>query len=150
MPKYTFSCQTETCLLRFERSLKIGEHPGFVCPSCHELAPRVLEGFSFDFKETSTSVPGNTGVHKDDYPTADHAVGKDADKKWDRYRARDEVKKQVREAGQTHALNRVTATDGSYIEYSALNEPARQVRRAAAKKAVQALSVEPQQNPSAR
>ena len=35
MPKYTFECQTEGCSLKFERTLKMGNHGSLECPSCH-------------------------------------------------------------------------------------------------------------------
>lgn len=139
MPKYTFECQTEGCALRFERVLKIGEHTSHECPSCHDDAPRVMEGFAFAFAEKADAPPGNTGVHKDDYPTADHAVGKDADKRWEQYRERDLVKNEARKQGQTHALIRRTAKDGSYVEYEPMSDTGRQIRRTTAKKAVEAL-----------
>ena len=139
MPKYTFECQSESCSLRFERNLKMGEHTTHECPSCHDLAPRVMEGFAFDFKDKPGALPGNTGVHKEDYPTADHAVGKDADKRWEQHRERDVVKNQVRAQGGSPALTRRTAKDGTYLEYEALSDTGRQIRRTTAKKAVEAL-----------
>ena len=141
MPKFTFECQTDSCNLRFERVLKIGEHVSHECPNCHDQAPRVMEGFSFGFKEAADAKPGNTGVHKDDYPTADQAVGKSADQRWEQHRARDAVKNTVLAHGQTHALTRRTAPDGSYVEYEPLNEAGRQNRRVKVKKAVEALRV---------
>lgn len=139
MPRYTFECQNEGCNLRFDRTLKMGDHLAHECPNCHDQAPRVIEGFAFDFKEKAGAPPGNTGVHKDDYPTADHAVGKDADKRWVQYRERDAVKNQVRTQGASPALVRRTAADGSYIEYEAMSESKRQIRRTTAKKAIEAL-----------
>lgn len=139
MPKYTFECQIGECNLRFEKNLKMGEYPSFECPNCHDQAPRVMEGFGFDFKGPAGAPPGNTGVHKDDYPTADQAVGKDADKRWELNRERDAVKNTVRQQGGSPALTRRTAKDGSYVEYEAMSDVGRQARRASAKKAVEAL-----------
>jgi hypothetical protein len=98
-----------------------------------------MEGFSFDFKEKAGALPGNTGVHKDDYPTADQAVGKDADKRWEQHRERDVVKNQVRAVGGSPALIRRTAKDGSFVEYEAMSAAGRQVRRTTAKKAIEAM-----------
>lgn len=139
MPRYTFECQGEECHLRFERTLKMGEHLAHECPNCHDQAPIVVSEFSFDFKESAAAPQGNTGVHKDDYPTADHAVGKSADKRWDLYRAKEVVKTEARKAGGTHALVRQTAPDGSYIDYAPLDDVRRQARRVTARKAISAL-----------
>ena len=145
MARYVFECQE--CTLRFDRNLKMGDHPTHECPNCHYAAPQVIEGFAFGFKETVSAAPGNSGVHKDDYPTADQAVGKDADKRWAQYSERDQVKNQVRKMGDTHALVRRTAKDGSYVEYDAMTTTSRQNRRTVAKKAIEALRT---QKPVAR
>lgn len=137
MPKYAFECQS--CNLKFDKILKMGDHSTHDCPNCHDTAPQLIEGFAFGFKDVPNAPPGNTGVHKDDYPTADHVVGKDSDKRWEQYRERDKVKNQVRQAGNTHALIRQTAKDGSYVEYDALSPVGRETRRTSAQKAVEAL-----------
>ncbi len=126
MPKYSFECQTEGCDLRFERTLPMGDHPSHECPNCHEFAPRILEGFAFGFKN-DPSQQGNSGVHKDDYPTADQAVGRDAERRWEHYAARDKVKAQARKQGETHALMRKTGTD--YVEYEPMSDAGREARR---------------------
>jgi len=126
MPKYVFECQTEGCNLRFERALKMGDHTSHECPNCHEVAPRVMEGFAFGFKEEPGKV-GNSGVHKEDYPTADHAVGRDAEKRWEHYSARDQVKAKAREMGQTHALIRKTGQN--YVEYEPMSDAGREAHR---------------------
>jgi len=133
MPKYVFECQTDGCNLKFERSLKMtDDHRSHECPSCHEVAPGVIAGFAFDFKEGAT--PGNTGVHKDDYPTADHAVGKDADKRWAYYAEREKVKTAARTQGETPALIRRTGTD--YVEYEPMSDVGREAHRNLTKKAL--------------
>jgi hypothetical protein len=135
MPKYVFECQTDGCNLKFERSMKMSDdHRSHVCPSCKEVAPGVIEGFAFDFKSGSAATPGNTGVHKDDYPTADHAVGKDADKRWSYYQAREQVKTAARTQGDTPALIRRTGTD--YVEYEPMTDVGRDARRKLTKKAL--------------
>ena len=123
MPKYVFECQD--CNTRFERSLKMGEHPTHTCPSCKEPAPRLFEGFAFGFAE-STKTPTNTGVHDQDYPTADKIVGRSADKRWNAYKERDKCKNEVRKVGASPALARL---DGpGYVEYAAMSQPQRDAR----------------------
>lgn len=112
MPKYTFMCN---CGVKFSRSLKMSEHPTHECPACKQIAPRLFEGFGFGFKASPQSAPGNSGVSKEDYPTADHAVGKDAEVKWASYNEREAVKKKVRESGGTQPLIRKNGPD--YVEY---------------------------------
>ncbi len=116
MPKFTFDCE---CGVQFTRTLKMGEHPFHVCPGCGGEAPRVFEGFSHAFAQGAT--PTNTGVAKLDYPTADQAVGSNADARWAEITEREKVKKQVRAMGKTHALSRKTGKD--FIEYTAGGKP---------------------------
>jgi len=136
MPKFAFECPA--CNTRFTRTLKMGEHPDHPCPSCKKPAPRhwAGEGFAFDFAEGGEA-PGNSGVTKHDYPTADNAVGRSADKRWAEYNARAKVKKQVREQGGAHTLNRTDSPekegDRSYIQYTAIGEKEMKSRRDAAK-----------------
>jgi len=123
MPRYTFECPS--CSARFTKNLKMGEHPSHSCPSCGADAPRFWEGegFGFDFQEGT--VPGNSGVTKQDYPTADQAVGRDAEKRWLELHERDKVKKIVRAKGGHRALVRRHGReeDGkAYIEYEAGGE----------------------------
>ena len=138
MPRYVFECQLETCNLRFERSLKMGEHLSHACPNCGEVAPRVFDkvDLSFGFAP-SDGATANSGVHKDDYPTADRLVGKDADARWARLHEREKVKKVARDAGHTHALIR---QDGpGYVEYDAMTPQGLQTRKIITQKAVQAV-----------
>jgi putative FmdB family regulatory protein len=139
MPLYVFECQFEGCGVRFERNLKMGDYRTHECPGCHEPAPRVIEGFAFGFKEPEGASQGNTGVHKDDYPTADHIVGKDAEKSWAQYHEREKVKNQVRVGGKTHALMRRTDKGGDFVEYEAMSDGGLANRKARAKKAFAAL-----------
>jgi putative FmdB family regulatory protein len=136
MPKYTFECQP--CNLQFSRTLKMGEHKDHVCPQCKKAAPRYYpgQGFAFDFAEGAT--PGNSGVSKHDNPTADQAVGSNADKRWAHYRARARVKDQVRAGGGTHKLIRRDLPGET--EYEAMTEPVAKARRALAREAVHALA----------
>jgi len=113
MPKFTFECACET---QFTRTLKMGEHKTHECPACGKDATRVWEGFGFAFAPGGKA-PANSGVSKHDYPTADYAVGSDADKRWQEHAAREVVKSKVRKKGGTHALIRETGKD--YIEYKA-------------------------------
>lgn len=113
MPKYSFECE---CGTQFSKTLKMGEHPTHECPNCEQEAPRVWEGFGFSFAPGG-SAPANSGVAKHDYPTADYAVGRDADSRWAEYRARERVKDKVREVGGSRALIRKNGQD--YVEYTA-------------------------------
>lgn len=117
MPKYTFECLD--CSVRFTRTLKMGEHPTHPCPDCKGPAPRVWNGqnFGFDFSKPANAAPGNTGVSKDDYPTADHAVGSSAEQRWSEIDEREKVKGQVREKGGHRALTRRHGPGNTYIEY---------------------------------
>ena len=123
MPKYEFECQH--CNVRFERTLKMGDHPTHPCPKCSEAAPRLLSDFGFGFAPGKT--PGNSGVHDQDYPTADKAVGRSADSRWKEVAARDKVKEQARKEGGTPALIR---KDGeAHIDYEPMSEQGLQAHR---------------------
>ena len=136
MPKFTFECSP--CNARFTRTLKMGEHPHHPCPSCKKPAPRLwaAQGFAFDFAEGGKA-PGNSGVTKHDYPTADNAVGRSSDKRWAEYAEREKVKKQVRAGSGLRTLNRTDSPekdgDHSHIQYTAIGEKEMDSRRDAAK-----------------
>ncbi len=151
MPKYVFECQNEDCNCRFERILKIGDHLTHTCPSCGEEAPRWLpgEGFAFGFKQ-ETEKAGNSGVHKEDYPTADHAVGRSAEERWGEYEERKKVKEVARKAGQTHALVRYDNTKEAAVEYRPLSQARLEDRKARAKKAFEAIRVAKEAKAQAR
>ncbi len=126
MPKYTFHCQTCSPTVRFTRNLKIGDWPTHPCPACREEAPRLYEGFGFQFQAGRGSEDANTGVHAHDYPTADQAVGRSAEDRWHLYREREKIKRQARALGGTGALARV---DGEgYTEYAPLTPAGQQAR----------------------
>lgn len=130
--KYVFHC---SCGLIFSRSMPVGNYKSLKCPSCSNPAPRKLdEAFAFSFKEEGA---GNTGVHKEDYPTADHAVGRDADRKWALLHERQKLKQQARAMGQTQALMRTT-TD-RYIDYTPMSDAGIKARRRLVDKAVPIL-----------
>lgn len=129
MPQYTFECPT--CEVRFTRTLKMDKYDTFECPNCHNQAPRVVEGFAFQFEKSASSSPGNSGVHDHDYPTADKAVGRSADERWALIHERDKVKSRAREIGGTHALIRHTGSD--YIDYEPMNAAGIDARREMAK-----------------
>jgi len=143
MPKYTFECPG--CQAQFTRTLKMKEHESHPCPSCGTAAPRYWgnERFGFGFAPSTTAAPGNSGVTKDDYPTADQAVGKSADGRWQEYDARAKVKEKVREVGETHALIRrhVTEDGKPAVEYEAGGEKVLKVRRQLMKVAKDAVPV---------
>ena len=119
MPKFEFECPY--CNLHFERTLKQGEHPTHDCPKCGSDAPRIWDGFAFGFADKPGAVPGNTGVHDKDYPTADKAVGRSAESRWEQYHERDKVKKAVRKEGKTPAIARRHGP--GFVEYEAMSKP---------------------------
>ena len=116
----------------------MGDHPTHPCPECQELAPRILdqEGFAFAFAQPESAPPGNTGVHKDDYPTADHIVGRDAEQRWGSYDEQAKIKKAAREKGETHALIRHQGAD--YIDYEPMTEGGLDARKKLVKRAITA------------
>ena len=138
MPKYVFECQE--CNVRFERVLKMAAHTSHECPSCTDPAPRVLDGQNFGFGfAPSKGAPANSGVHDQDYPTADKVVGRSANQRWGEYKAREVVKNQARKEGGTHALIRKTTKE--YIDYEPMTPNglgARKKLTKAAEAAVQA------------
>lgn len=140
MPKYVFECQNEGCNCRFDRVLKLGDHPTHTCPSCGDDAPRCLEGegfaFGFQVKESQT---GNSGVHKEDYPTADQAVGRSATSRWESYEGRKKVKEEARTKGETHALIRHQGE--GFIDYEPMSDNGFADRKARAKRVMTALKV---------
>lgn len=138
MPRYVFECQNEVCNCRFERMLKMAEHPTFVCPSCGEDAPRCLEGegFAFGFQVPTEKI-GNSGVHKEDYPTADQAVGRSATDRWASYEDRKKVKNEARTKGETHALIRHQGE--GYIEYEPMTDTGLANRKDRAKRILTAV-----------
>lgn len=133
MPKYRFDC---SCGLSFQRTLKMGEHPTHACPACKGDAPRVFEGFGFNFAQGG-SAPANSGVTKHDYPTADQVVGSDADQRWAEYREREKVKTRVREVGGNRALIRKNGQD--FVEYQAGNQATVETRKRVSKELTEVL-----------
>lgn len=135
MPKYVFECPV--CKVRFERNLKVGTHPTHECPECHDQAPLVMSGFGFSFAEGGASA-ANSGVHDQDYPTADKAVGRSAKRRWDYIKSRDVVKGEARKQGETHALIRHTG-DG-FIDYEPMSDQGRKARKRLTKEAIRITS----------
>jgi putative FmdB family regulatory protein len=126
VPRYVFECND--CSLEFERTLKMAENLTHACPQCGEDAFRVWDGnMSFGFKGSTTGSTANTGVHVDDYPTADKVVGRDAEARWAQYHERERVKQEARALGGTHALIRRTSRD--FIDYEPMTQTGRQARK---------------------
>lgn len=96
--------------------------------------------FGFGFA-AGGAAPANSGVHDQDYPSADKIVGRSADVRWATYRERDKVKNQVREMGRSPALERIEGED--YTEYTAMGQSKREAR---AKLVDLAVDVERQQS----
>lgn len=134
MPKYSFECG---CGLNFTRTLKMGDHKTHDCPNCGEAAPRLFEGFGFAFAPGGKA-PGNSGVSKHDYPTADQAVGRSSEQRWEEYRARDKVKEEVRKVGGDRALIRRNGPD--YVEYQAGNRSTVETRKKVSQELSEVLS----------
>ena len=120
MPRYVFECQD--CNVRFERTLAMALHITHPCPKCGDEAPQIIEGFAFGFTPSQTAT-ANTGVHKLDYPTADQAVGSDADRRWGEIHEREKVKAEARRQGGTEALIRHNSKD--YIDYEPMSDAGR-------------------------
>lgn len=129
MPKYTFTC--EECNVRFDRNLKMGDHPTHPCPACKDPAPRLWDGqgFGFEFSDGAGTPNGNSGVAKHDYPTADIAVGRSASARWREIDAREGVKRQVRKGGKTNGLIRKDSRDGAFIDYEAMTPATLEARK---------------------
>ena len=132
MPKYEFECQY--CNLQFTRNLPMSEYSVHECPKCNCDAPRVWDGFAVKF-DSKDKPQGNTGVHSEDYPTADQAVGKSSEKRWAEIHERDKVKNEARKRGGTHALIRHTGKN--YIDYEPMTETGRDARRKLARYTVE-------------
>lgn len=116
----------------------MGDHTTHKCPSCDDPAPRLFagEGLSFAFRTESGTAAANSGVHKDDYPTADQAVGRSAAERWETLNRRDQVKNEARKRGGTHALIR-TGTD-EHLDYEPMSAPGREARKKLAQAALKA------------
>lgn len=131
MPKYNFECPS--CNLNFSRVLKAAEHPEHPCPKCKGTAKRHWhgQGFAFGFQATKGTDQGNSGVSKDDYPTADHHVGRTAEQRWAHIHERDEVKEGLRKQAGTHALSRQNGQ--GYVDYHAMSDQQLAARKETAK-----------------
>ena len=137
MPTYTFGC--EDCNVEFERTLKMAEHLSHPCPSCGQDSARVwdADSLAFSFQGQQTGSTANTGVHDNDYPTADKVVGRDADARWAMINERERVKAEARRRGGTHALIRHNHRD--YIDYEPMTDGGRTARRNLAKVAIESV-----------
>lgn len=134
MPRYAFECST--CVLRFERNLQVDTHASYPCPNCRGAAPLVVSDFGFAFAQGS-GAPANSGVHDLDYPSADKAVGRSASARWAHIKAREAVKEQAREQGETHAL--IRHTGNGYVDYEPMSDQGRAARKALARETFKRL-----------
>jgi hypothetical protein len=115
----------------------MGEWSEHLCPGCPRPAARVFDGFGFHFQAGKGAAQANTGVHSHDYPTADQAIGRDAEARWSTYVERDKVKRQARALGGTGALARL---DGNgYTEYAPLTPAGTKARATLVDKTLPAL-----------
>lgn len=128
MPQYSFYCTP--CNLQFKRRLPPSSSPAYKCPSCSKEAAHQLEGFGFGFAPTSGTAKANSGVSKDDYPTADNIVGRSAEARWSVLHARNRTKSQIRDQGL--ALSRRDFVDNGQAvsEYQVLGKPQFEARKA--------------------
>lgn len=141
MPIYEFSCAI--CRLQFKRNLKIAEHLQHDCPRCHSDADRVWSGIGGHKFGSSSSSVANTGVHTDDYPTADRAVGKSAEERWNTIVEREKVKKAARATNDSRALIR---RDGNgFIEYEGMPHQKLEARRELAEDLIGKLKAQKEQ-----
>jgi hypothetical protein len=92
---------------------------------------------SFGFADSPNNAPANSGVHKEDYPTADHLIGKDAEKRWGTLHERERVKAAARQQGGSHALIRTTGDE--FIDYEPMSNAGRNARRKLAKATIDAV-----------
>jgi len=119
----------------------MGEHPTHPCPACKQAADRKWEGFGFGFARKDGR-QGNSGVTKHDYPTADEAIGHDANQKWADYDARGKIKKKVREQAGSEPLIR---RDGpGYTDYQAMTGQEVDARKKFVKKVNPLLKEQPE------
>lgn len=114
----------------------MGDYTTHECPQCKSEAPQIIDGFSFGFAE-GKGAPANSGVHKQDYPTADQAVGRDAEKRWATVQAREQVKSEARKQGGTEALIRHNAPE--HIDYEPMSDVGRKAHFKLAQRAVEAV-----------
>jgi len=96
------------------------------------------EGFGFAFAKNESAPIGNTGVHKNDYPTADQIVGRDADQRWESYEGQKKVKEAARKMGGSPALIRHQGKD--FIDYEPMTDVGREARRKLTKHAIKTMA----------
>ena len=137
MPRYSFECLH--CNVRFERTLKMSaDSTVFPCPECGDDAPRLFDGQGFGFgfaNNGARSGAANTGVHDQDYPTADKAVGRSSEGRWAHIHEREKVKSQARDQGGTRALIRHNGE--GFIDYEPMTEVGVEQRRRLVRKAIE-------------
>lgn len=141
MPAYRFKC---VCGLEFERKLKMGNHPNHECPECKSEAPRLFAGVALGLKfEQGSSPVNNSGFHDLDYPTADKAVGRESEVRWEGYAERDRVKRKVRKETGHGALVRKDVGSGG-IEYRGMGADERRARDSFFEKSISTTAVDKQ------
>jgi putative FmdB family regulatory protein len=111
MPNYEYRC--EDCEVEFEELLLHKEEiekykSEYPCPSCGNMARKIMSAVSFGFKQEVRGlggVHGNSGVHDFDYPSLDKAVARSSEKRWAFNRQRQEAINKVRQETGTHAVS---------------------------------------------
>lgn len=107
----------------------------------------MVTGFAFSFSP-GAGAQANSGVHDHDYPTADKAVGRSAEKRWEHIQRREAVKKAAREKGGTDALIRHTGS--GFIDYEPMSPLGVQARRALSEEVKSAVVVPADRVPTER
>lgn len=107
MPTFEYKCIE--CNLEFEelhitREDTKKHEQEYDCPSCGSIAVRIASLTNFNFK---VKTPGNSGVHDIDFPSADKAVGRSADKKWEKIHKEQDERNKVRKKYKTDAIRKV-------------------------------------------
>jgi putative FmdB family regulatory protein len=142
MPSYRFKC--EKCALEFERKLKMGTHPDHPCPECGVVAPRLFAGANVALKFAQGSSPvNNSGFHDLDYPTADKAVGRESEVRWEGFAERDRIKRKVREKNNQGALVRKDVGEGG-VEYRSMGAQEKKARDSFFKETISTTSIDKQ------
>ena len=80
VPIYKYQCYE--CGLEFEEIRPANKREECPCPSCSELAQKLVSAGNFTFKHNPTGIhPQNTGVASIDYDF-DKTIGRDSEQKW--------------------------------------------------------------------
>ena len=117
-------------------------HPEHKCPECGKGALRIFAGTNLGVKfEQGASPVNNSGVHDLDYPTADKAVGRESEVRWEGYVERDKIKRKVRKEAGESALVRKDVGEGG-IESRGMGKGEKKARETFFRKSVGTVAVD--------